>query len=182
MRLWRFQDGVQLFTKEIDFVPLQVKTTSTSPSDGLIFVSSLNNSLSIFEYKSVETCFIIEKRSEKQYPSDIEIATNSHSTCFVKYVQDGKVFVDQINVKESIVVYKNLHEDILSTLKCSDLSASTFKPFDIAYLFKNAKIEGEKMNEDLIAMKKRQRIEQLKEKHKQKTKKPRYNKKSEETS
>lgn len=181
MKLWRFVDGAQLFTSDIDFAPLQVKTISTSPTSGLIFVSSLSFSLYIFEYNSVNDDFKVEKKSEKQYPSDIEMAINSDSKCFIKYVQEGKVFIDQINVKEKLVIYKNLHEDVLSTLNCNDLQASTFKPFDITYLFKNAKIEGEELNEEFVEKKKRQRIEQMKEKYKQRNKKPRFNKKNDET-
>lgn len=179
IKLWKFLNGAQLFSTDVDFAPLQVKTISTSPTSGLIFVSSLNNSLYIFEYDSVDGSFKVEKKSEKQYPSDIEITINSHSKCFIKYVQEGKVFIDQVNVKEKLVVYQNLHEDILSTLKCSDLQASTFKPFDITYLFKNAKIEGEEMSDEFVERKKRQRLEQMKEKYKQRTKKAKYQKKKE---
>lgn len=157
---------------ELEFIPLEVKVFKQSASDdGLVFISTMDNKLYIFEYHLVDNKIKLQRKSEKQYPSAVEVKS-CDGKFYVKFVQDEKVFIDQVNVKEKVTIFKNLHEDILSIFSSSDLKASTFKPFDIKYLFKNAKIEG---NDVEHAERKRIRVEELKEKSKQSNKKRNYN-------
>lgn len=168
LRLWKFIDGTQLDMFELQFIPLEVKVTKE-----LIFISTIDNKLFIFDYhiEQDNNKIKMSRKSEKEYPSAIEVKS-SDGKFYIKYVQDEKVFIDVVNVKEKLTIFKNLHEDISALFNSSDLKASTFKPFDINYLFKNARIDG---NDDDHEARKRARVEELKEKSKQSNKKRTYN-------
>lgn len=157
MRLWEFIKGIQLDVVELEFIPLQIKVFPQ-----LIFITSMSNQLFIFDYHIIENKIKIQKKSEKQYPSDIEIAS-CNGQFYVRFVQDGKLFVDQINVKEKITVYKNFHEDLMLFFNGSGATATTFKPFDIKYLFKTCRTEGK---EEFMEQK-RVKVDEIKERKKQ---------------
>lgn len=134
LRLWNFKEGLQLDVLELDFVPLLMKVFNES-----IFICSLDNKLTIFQYHLDADKLKLEKKGEKQYPSDIEMSSCGEQF-YVKFIQNGIIYIDCVIVKEKLTIYKNLHENLLQVLKSND--ASSFKPFDIKFLFKNAKFEG----------------------------------------
>lgn len=155
LKMWSFPDGVQRFSSELEFVPISVKTISRSPTDGLIFMTSSDNHLHSYEY-CLESTMKLREKGKKEYPSDLDIAAYS-GTLYVRFIQDGKVFIESVNVKEKLTVYKNLYEDISTVLNVGELKAITFKPFDVRYLFK-AKFDGK---EEYLSRKKA-RIEEIK--------------------
>lgn len=171
LRLWKFVDGTELDVFELEIIPLEVKVSKQSANDGMIFISTMDNKLFIFDYHLDENKIKLQRKSEKEYPSAIEVKS-CDGKFYIKYVQDEKVFIDQVNVKEKLTIFKNLHEDISSIFKASDLKATTFKPFDIKYLFKNARIEGNDVDHEV---RKKMRVVELKEKTKLSNKKRNYN-------
>lgn len=155
MKLWKFIDGSQLDSLDLDFIPLQIKIFTQ-----LLFISSMSNQLTIYEFHLDGDKLKIKKKSEKQYPSDSEMVS-CYGKFYVKFVQEGKIFIDEVNVKEKLTVYKSLHEDVLALLNCPNTSVSTFKPFDINYLFKNCRIDKDREIDHVE--RKRVKIDEIKE-------------------
>lgn len=169
LKVWSFPEGKQQHLTEFEFTPIIVKAFSKSETEGLIFISTDTHHLHVFEYNLIENTMKLHEKGRKEYPSDVDIAISSDQF-YVRYVQDGKVFIDNIIVKEKLIVYKNLYEDIQTLLNASDLSATTYKPFEVKHLYKSKFIER-----DEYAERKKARIERVAEKTKRQRKNHRDN-------
>lgn len=176
LKLWSFPEGKQQHSTEFEFTPIILKAFAKSENDGLIFISTDTHHLYIFEYHLIENTMKLQEKGKKEYPSDIDIAI-SNDQFYVRYVQDGKVFIDNVIVKEKLTVYKNLYEDIQALLKINDLSATTYKPFEVKHLYKSKFIER-----DEYAERKRARIERVAEKTKRQRKNHRENQRNRQKS
>lgn len=157
LKVWSFPEGKQQHSSEFEFTPIIVKALAKAPTEGLIFIASDNQHLHIFEYHLIENALKLQEKGKKEYPSEIDMAV-CNGQLFVRFVQDGKVFVENVIVKEKLTVYKNLYEDISTLLNASDLTATTFRTFEVKYLYKSTKFEGK----DEYMERKKARIEEIK--------------------
>lgn len=136
LRFWNPTNGQQLQLVNLDFVPITIAVSEKEQGEGLMAISSDDNTLYIYNYHTIDLKAIkINLLAQKLYPGDFEIV--AHDTFYMKYLHEiddkTKLKLDKFSVADKSF---DLHCDIAAKLDIEAESCKTFKPFDVSLLFK----------------------------------------------
>lgn len=137
LRIWSHETGKRISAIDLEFVPVTIQLLADqSASEGLMAVSSDDNSLRIYKFNLIGSEGVkINEIGEKSYKTDFEF-TGRDKTFFVKHVQDvdgqRKLLIDRVSIKD---------DDFATFEQCHDVpnidpSFKIILPFDVSLLFK----------------------------------------------